>query len=136
MTTLKRCSKCKKRKNVKEFTTSAKNKDGLYSYCHSCNRLRLRQYKKQNPLRLRNWQLKQKYNINLEMYEQLLKSQNKACAICKTKNPGTFKGKNFFVDHCHKTGKVRGLLCINCNKSLPLIENKKLLNRAIRYLNE
>src|ERR1700731_4765204 len=55
-------------------------------------------------------ELIKKYNLTIEQYQELLKSQDNKCASCKKpflKTP--------FVDHCHRTGKTRGLLCSNCN---------------------
>lgn len=62
----------------------------------------------------------------------MLDEQNGVCAICK------FKPKTVFhVDHCHSTGKVRGLLCINCNMALGLLkDNKMFLSQAIDYLSK
>jgi Recombination endonuclease VII len=57
--------------------------------------------------------LRSRYGISLEEYERLLASQNGACAICEEKFEQTP-----CVDHCHKTGKVRGLLCLKCNTGL------------------
>ena len=55
--------------------------------------------------------------------------------ICKA--PETLQNKNLAVDHCHKTGKVRGLLCSKCNKGLGLFkDSKELLTTAIEYLEE
>src|SRR6266851_2205326 len=54
-----------------------------------------------------------RYGISEEEYERLLRLQNGVCAICKEKPEGWL-----CVDHCHLTGKVRGLLCKNCNSAL------------------
>ena len=62
----------------------------------------------------RKGKLKQKYNITLKDYDKMLETQGGVCAICSTDKPGV--GFNhFLVDHDHKTGKVRGLLCNICN---------------------
>ena len=66
-----------------------------------------------HSLRARKSQLKLQYGMTLEDYDDLLKAQNFKCAICFTDKP-TGKWKVFTVDHCHKTGKVRGLLCNEC----------------------
>ncbi len=62
----------------------------------------------------RNKYLQKKYGITLRQYNIMLFSQNLSCAICK-KHKSEFK-KNLAVDHNHKTGRVRGLLCYYCNK--------------------
>lgn len=63
----------------------------------------------------------------------MLKKQNGGCAICKSKVSG---GKGaFHVDHCHKTGKIRGLLCHFCNVGLGVFKDDvKTLSVAIAYL--
>jgi len=81
--------------------------------------------------------LKRKYGITLEEWCAMFDKQNSLCAIC---NQVGFKldpaSKNLLVvDHCHATGKVRGLLCHNCNRALGLLkDNKANLVRALDYL--
>lgn len=79
--------------------------------------------------------LKSAFGITVEKYDQMLNKQNKSCAICK-KHQSKEK-RRLAVDHSHKTGKVRGLLCFGCNSSLgKLKDSPALLRRAIRYLTE
>ena len=81
-----------------------------------------------------NWRLKYKYGITLEEYQFQYKKQKGVCKICKQKQKGV-RYKWLSVDHNHKTGKVRGLLCWHCNKALGLFQdNIKNLKAAIRYL--
>jgi len=61
--------------------------------------------------------LRLKYSIKQQCYEKLLRAQDGRCAICSTQNPGKGR-KHFAVDHNHKTGAIRGLLCNTCNISL------------------
>lgn len=87
----------------------------------------------------RGYQLKKQYNMTLEEYDELLKTQNFVCAICglpETQHSNK-KGKvdSLRVDHDHDTGKIRGLLCSRCNFGLGHFQDdKKLLNKAINYL--
>jgi len=83
--------------------------------------------------------LKRKYGITLKEYEQIFKAQNGVCAVCGNpenqidKRYGT--KKRLAVDHDHKTEKVRGLLCMNCNCLLGKIQdNPTLLRSVINYL--
>lgn len=95
-------------------------------------------WKKNNFTKMRERSLKIKYNMTLDDYDKLFKNQNEVCDICK--NPeGSFdrKGKLrlLAVDHCHKTGKVRGLLCFGCNASLGKFKDStEILQNAIDYL--
>jgi len=73
-----------------------------------------------------------KYGITKNDYDKLLKEQNNCCAICGI-HIIEFK-KSLFIDHCHKSGKVRGLLCPSCNTGLSYVERKTWLKRAKIYL--
>lgn len=81
----------------------------------------------------RNHALKKLYGIDEEEYLSMLKKQNGRCAICETQHPGADK-TNFSVDHCHKTGKIRGLLCGSCNSRLGTLEDKEWCDAALIYL--
>ena len=71
--------------------------------------------------------------MNLSSYKEILKNQDFCCKICE--KPEYEFSKSLSVDHCHKTGKVRGLLCSSCNKGLGLFSDDELLfNSAIDYL--
>ena len=85
-----------------------------------------------NKEKYKNSQLKLRYQISLEQFNQMLIAQNKRCAICENK----FKsGKDTHVDHDHKTKLVRQLLCRNCNILLGNCkESVILLQRSIDYL--
>lgn len=72
-----------------------------------------------------------KYRINFKTYVDLFLNQSGRCAICREKP----EGRNLFVDHCHTTDKVRGLLCQTCNAGLGMFkDNLAYLARASVYL--
>lgn len=81
--------------------------------------------------------LKRNYGITFKDYLSLLDKQKGLCAIC---NGVGFKMADYHnlqlvVDHCHDTGKVRGLLCHNCNRALGLLQDSTTaLESAIKYL--
>ena len=82
----------------------------------------------------RKSQLKLKYGLTEADYQQMLETQNGACAICGTTTP-TGKWKVFAVDHCHESGKVRGLLCNECNRGIGLLrDSSDLLRKAAEYI--
>ena len=71
----------------------------------------------------------------MDEYIQKLTEQQNTCAICHSTTPGQNNIKRFSVDHCHKTGKIRGLLCSNCNKGIGLLGDSILiLEAAVEYL--
>lgn len=79
----------------------------------------------------RESRLKKKYGITIDDYEAMLRKQNGCCAICERK-PGK---RSLHVDHCHDTGRVRGLLCFRCNFGLSWFnEDQELLRKAARYV--
>lgn len=86
----------------------------------------------------RNAQYVKKYGITLEQFDTMSLEQNHLCLICKKPQIYTRRkdGKCFLdVDHCHTTGKIRGLLCLNCNIGLGnFLESKDLLLAAASYL--
>ena len=87
---------------------------------------------KENP----QWQIKKHLKFNwdmtLEEYDELFELQDNCCAICKTIDFGDRRGA---IDHDHKTGEIRGILCINCNNGLGRFkDNIDSLKEAILYL--
>jgi len=119
----KQCIKCKELKPLSSFYKLPHTSDGVNTICKECQKTRIRQrhadgltpYQKLSPkekkeLSRRN-KLKQKYNMTVEDYDLLFQSQNGRCAICA--RPPFFD--KLVVDHCHETGKIRGLLCSLCN---------------------
>ena len=75
-----------------------------------------------------------RYGLTRDDFWKLLEKQGGVCAICGTSEPG--KGRTrMCVDHCHRTGKVRGLLCGSCNRSIgQLGDDPDILQRAADYL--
>lgn len=108
-------------------------------------KVRTIQYKRTAKWRSRNpnysytWHLKKRYGITADQYRSMWDAQGGCCAICgnpeKTMDP-RFKGiRRLAVDHCHKTGKVRGLLCYLCNNGMgKLGEDPRVLRAAADYL--
>jgi len=81
--------------------------------------------------------LRKTYGITLEEYRQMFVDQDNKCAICRMDGFKICKDAKalLVVDHCHSTGKVRGLLCHNCNRGLGLFQdNKQHLGAAIEYI--
>lgn len=80
-------------------------------------------------------QMIRKYGITLADYAGLLADQDGACAICKTLSPGGAHDHRFHVDHCYDTGRVRGLLCFDCNTAIGKFnDDPDMLTVAINYL--
>jgi hypothetical protein len=76
--------------------------------------------------------LKRYYGLTVDQWDTLFESQGRRCAICRSSEP---KDRNWHTDHDHSTGKVRGILCRNCNHILGLCcDNPKTLSKAAKYL--
>ncbi len=96
----------------------------------------VRNWKKNNPEKVRLTKRKnmlKKYGLTIELYDQMLAQQNHSCNIC-LKHESEFKTR-LSVDHCHKTGRVRGLLCNVCNTMLgQWKDDKEKFERAAAHL--
>lgn len=76
-----------------------------------------------------------KYGMSISDFELMLAGQGGCCAICARKFDGSKHSTRACVDHCHRTGAVRGLLCIRCNSGLGYFsDDAVLLNSALGYL--
>jgi Recombination endonuclease VII len=77
--------------------------------------------------RAHNKRLKSKYGLSLERFNKMLARQGGKCAVCRKK-------RKLVVDHCHKTGVVRGLLCNNCNLAEGLVQTPDNVRRMLAYM--
>ena len=104
--------------------------------CRPCNKMRQaanrRAWRRRNPERRHHYGIKYLYGLDREEYQRLLNAQHGRCALCH-REPG--RKRRLCVDHCHETGRVRGLLCIPCNVALGrLAETPERLKVTLRYL--
>lgn len=117
------------------------NTDDCNNLTHGLHCLKHR-YKKKKSKReyAAEWQRKRKYNLDDDEFYAYWIVQKGLCAICETPLQPTKPGQgqslsSFTVDHSHRTGKVRGLLCSRCNKGLGFFQdNIKFLENAKEYL--
>ena len=94
------------------------------------------EFAKADKEKMRCYNLRRHYGITSIEYDRILASQNKVCACCYTSNPGG-PHNSFNVDHCHQTGKVRGLLCHSCNVGIGhLGDTFQSVSNAITYLSK
>jgi hypothetical protein len=142
---MRTCKICNQSKPLTEFYQTIR-KGKPYGYHGKCKECYIKkQQESYDPLKQRDENLKQRYgkNFGLLEYNALLENQEHKCAICGTTEPkGRKSGRGgsidvFFVDHDHKTGKVRGLLCNICNRTIGYVgENSGILEDMILYLNK
>jgi DNA-directed RNA polymerase subunit RPC12/RpoP len=132
--THKKCPKCGVRKERSEYWNDASRPDGITAYCKPCkNEVTIKHVNKNFQYYKNSWRaydLKKKYNLSVDQFEEMMKAQNYKCHICKK----SLK-KYSAVDHNHKTRKVRGILCRKCNLGLGSAkDNVKILKNMIKYL--
>ncbi len=133
-----RCDCCKSYHNSQRYRDiSAKERARIWRLNNlEKSRSNSKSYQHRHPAEQLNWKLK-KYGLSGLDYRILLIKQGIGCAICQNDNFKNGKVYALDVDHCHTTGKVRGLLCNQCNTGLGKLRHSvKLLQKAIAYLNQ
>lgn len=131
----KSCLLCEQEKlesDFYKFYDRWTKKHYLSARCKPCHQ----QYRRQNPQNKRNRKsekLRLRYGITFEQWESMREAENYSCMICGITEEET--GRSLDVDHCHSTGKVRGLLCNPCNTVLGHARDRiDLLEAAAKYL--
>lgn len=133
----RRCNKCGETKPVSEFYKDRQNGSKRYE-CKGCHLEYYRNkwkdadpsYREARRESSRKYILSQ-YGLTPKDYHSMLEEQGFVCAICETKP----EAGNLAIDHCHKTGGVRGLLCKQCNSAIGILgDNPEGLGRALAYL--
>lgn len=125
------CGACKCALPVAAFGTALANRNGLTAHCRACKKSR------EDTEGKRARTLQSTYGVSIEELETLLAAQGGMCAICGGPATRVPRSANlrFVVDHDHETGKVRGLLCGNCNAGLGQFkESIENMEKAVRYL--
>lgn len=130
---MKTCSRCSEEKPLDEYYL-VKRTGKLQAACKRCTCDAAKVWRDANPEKfrgaIRRAQLLRKYGITVEKYDAMFESQGGACALC-----GVVPEGNLHVDHNHKTGAVRALLCMPCNTGIGMFqEDATLLRRAASYL--
>ena len=126
-----RANKTKVRRAQNRYRTTQAGIDG--------RKVEHRKAYEKDPERIWRLRLKRKYGINERIYNEILESQGGICGICGAFNRHPTRWGNvsdkLVVDHCHSTGKVRGLLCHNCNAGLGHFKDSQVrLTSAIEYI--
>lgn len=157
---MKKCSICKEMKEESCFAFQNKKLNKLMSACKDCNNKKQREfrknnpelqkeidrkayqrqkahrveyarkYRKNNPEKTMDTNLKSKYGITRNEYLKILESQDFKCAICG--KPQSEHSRNFALDHNHKSGKIRGIVCDGCNYGIGFLENH--FEKYFKYL--
>ena len=151
----KTCTKCGEIKPVDEFWANPRSPDGRRARCKTCLKAVNAAYKLANPELIREHSrarvpirresgenrashLKRKFGLTPDAYAEMSALQGGVCVICRqpeTKVCRTGVVQPLSVDHDHATGRVRGLLCCNCNRMLGSAQDSvEVLQAAANYL--
>lgn len=159
---MKKCTYCKIEKPLDAFYKIANGTKGVRPRCKECMALLERkkyasdeeyknrklnmqavkmredaEFRAKHYASCRSGHLRRSYGLTQADFEKMLDSQGGGCAICGTKQKYGEQKTRMVVDHCHKTNKVRGILCDLCNTALGKFhDNTNLLESAIVYLNK
>lgn len=133
--------KCKQYKPLESFTPHKAGTHGRNGYCKMCcckisKEWRANNKEKRAAFARREW-MKRKYGMTPSDYDALLREQGGLCAICRTEGKKQRKDIRYalHIDHDHRTGRVRGLLCHRCNTVLGNAgDSQDILARAMAYL--
>ena len=138
----RKCKTCGETKDHSEYPYDDRKgyRDNIRPHCKVCRRLyenaSFHKHKHKRPYNYeedKDRKLQSTYGISYQEYLVMLAAQQGCCAICGTDDTG--KRKAFAVDHCHTSGKVRGLLCSPCNTAIgSLREDLGIMQRAMDYV--
>lgn len=125
----RRCADCGELKRLEEFPRSRAESSGHIYYCGPCHMARGVESKTRTHGSTRDYHLKRRYGLSSAEVAAMLAAQMGVCAIClAVPDP-------IHVDHDHKTGRVRAILCFNCNGGLGQFKDRaELLRRGADYL--
>lgn len=143
-----RCPSCDQWKVLDEFHKWNKGLYGASRYCKLCSNEKARRNHVENRAKgtdgwdkhregYRDRYYKKYYGISLQEFEEKFLQQDCKCAICEVLLDIDEDSRKAHLDHCHESGKIRGILCVNCNQGIgSMKENIFILNKAIMYLEE
>lgn len=133
-----KCKRCGITKPLSEYYKTSDRKSGHKTICKECIKADPLTESRKEKMRTygKDYHLKTQYNMTREEHDKMLSLQNHKCAICGIDEKEATKQK-LYVDHCHKSGKVRALLCHSCNAGIGLMkESIQTLTKAIAYLDK
>lgn len=134
--THKKCPVCKEVKLFSHYHGDKLRRHGVYPRCKQCRTAKNKEKYWEDPKRSKNKNLLRRYGITLQQYEEMHSRQQGRCALCNRHETEVGK-RRLAVDHCHRTNKIRALLCGECNMGLGKFhDSQETLKKAINYLKE
>ena len=139
--TTRTCNKCGIEQDLETcfYKTGRKNDtnpNNRHYTCKECTKARLKESKSQSPKRKRELHLLRKFNMTLNDYDQMVERQGDKCALCPATKPGgRHTDASWCIDHDHVSGKIRELLCNDCNMVLGIVQDSpEHLLRMVKYI--
>lgn len=124
----KRCSRCQVDKPPNQFWKDSSRHDGLNHNCNTCSSAKFKKWKDEHPRHVKSHRLKALYGITQDEFDVMAEELNHTCPICLKEGP-------LAVDHCHDTGKIRGLICRQCNSGLGFLgDNVETVRNLLKYM--
>jgi recombination endonuclease VII len=125
-----RCPACGEHKLAEDFPRNKSKPSGLATYCKPCHNRIGRENREKHHGTTRQFHLRRRYGLDSVSVEWLILQQAGVCAVCRSGTPQ-------HVDHDHANGRVRGILCFNCNRGLAKFDDDPaVLQNAMAYLQE
>ncbi|SRR6266566_63035 len=138
----KKCANCEEYKDLSDFSPSEGKAYGVSAWCKRCiAQVKNTRYTLERARVEHLWRV---YGLTMEEYEQMLSDQSSLCACSGRSETRRVRRKKrsenaplLQVDHCHTTGRIRGLLCSACNQALGLLEeDPRRIKALLRYVEE
>jgi hypothetical protein len=124
----RRCPRCGETKPLPDFARNRSTKSGYGAYCKPCHNSVVAENRQKNHGGNRAFWLNRRYRVDAAQVAWMILQQGGVCALCGS-------GKPEHVDHDHRTKRVRGILCFNCNRGLgKFADDVELMSRAVDYL--
>ena len=146
------CTGCDEAKSIDEFPKSRSGRDGISARCRKCHADARRAYRQRtldrhrevdrayyarNREKARDYNLRKRYGISSRDYDRMLAWQCGLCHLCRKPPTGRYNGGVLHADHDHQTGRLRRLICHDCNNGLGRFkDDPDLLRRAAAYIEE
>lgn len=129
----KTCTQCNIEKSLSDFYKRKNRSSGYLSECKDCTKKRNTKRYRENPDEVNDKRAAKIYGISYDQVVSMREQAGGYCQICGRE--GIKHHSRLVIDHCHSTGKVRGLICSKCNTILGYCDdNPDILNKLSTYL--
>ncbi len=144
------CPKCKIEKQHSDYHKDLRKNGGIRNRCKACCKAETNSWREKNKAHYNNYtamwrsknpdkqhatEIKRLYGLSIEKYNEMLLAQDLKCKICGKQHDSSRKRGRLYVDHCHDSNQIRGLLCGACNSAIGYFNhNIEIIKKSILYL--